>query len=81
MKNKYTIHDGEEFREVEMTEEEWHEFNGTPSIVRRFEAYEDIGIQLNYLYDDIDAGLLGAKAKTGAFYQHIKSIKSRFPKS
>jgi hypothetical protein len=33
------------------------------------------------LYRDIDAGKLGADAKTGEWYLHIKSVKDNNPKS
>jgi hypothetical protein len=47
---------------------------------QRVEQYGQIGNQLNLLWDDIDAGLLGDKAKTGAWYLHIKSIKTEIKK-
>lgn len=40
----------------------------------------DIGGQLGMLFDDIEAGLFGAKAKTGKFYAYIKAIKEQYPK-
>lgn len=46
---------------------------------RRYSAY-DIGTQLNYLFDDIEAGLFGEEAKTGKFYNYIVELKTRFPK-
>lgn len=45
----------------------------------RFKTY-NINEQLGMLYDDIDAGLFGAKAKTGKFYEYIKTVKQQYPK-
>lgn len=42
---------------------------------KRQDAYPPIGEQLDKLFHDIDAGLLGADAKTGQFYEAIKSVK------
>lgn len=42
---------------------------------QRQEKYGNIGEQLNLLFDDIEAGLFGDRAKTGQWYNHIKSIK------
>lgn len=39
-----------------------------------------LSVQLEKLYDDINAGLFGAKAKTGEFYTYIKGIKDAIPK-
>ena len=41
---------------------------------------QGLGIQLEKLYDDIDAGKFGADAKTGQFYTFIKTIKDNNPK-
>ena len=46
---------------------------------RRF-AYGKLTQQLDSLWHDIDAGLLGALAKTGEFYTSISSVKQEFPK-
>ena len=39
-----------------------------------------LSIQLEKLYDDIDAGLFGEDVKTGEFYTYIKGIKNDIPK-
>lgn len=36
--------------------------------------------QLEKLWDDIDAGLFGADAKTGAFYTFVAGVKAANPK-
>ena len=43
--------------------------------------YPDIGEQLDTLYKDIDAGKLGADAKTGDWYTTIKTVKDEHPKN
>jgi hypothetical protein len=48
--------------------------------VERERDYGHFGQQLNLLWDDIDQGLLGPQAKTGKWYQQIKSIKENNPK-
>jgi len=35
--------------------------------------------QLDLLYHDIDAGKLGADAKTGTFYLARKAVKDKYP--
>lgn len=40
----------------------------------------DFSLQLEKLWDDIDAGKLGSDAKTGDFYNFIKDIKTANPK-
>jgi hypothetical protein len=47
---------------------------------RRLYAY-DIEQQLNFLYDDIQAGLFGEAAKSGKLATYVAGIKSQFPKS
>ena len=37
-------------------------------------------IQLEKLWDDIDAGKFGETAKTGQFYTYVKNIKEKHPK-
>ena len=37
-------------------------------------------IELEKLWDDIDAGKFGEAAKTGQFYTYVKSIKEKHPK-
>jgi hypothetical protein len=50
-----------------------------PSTRRRY-AY-DIEEQLNFLYDDIQAGAFGEAAKSGKFASYVAGIKDQFPKS
>lgn len=50
-----------------------------PPSIKRMLAYH-VGEQLNFLYDDIQAGLFGEEAKTGQFAQYVKRIKNEFPK-
>jgi len=49
-------------------------------IIKRMKAY-DVNQQLNFLYDDIEAGLFGEAAKTGKFYQLIQQVKQDIPKN
>ena len=44
-------------------------------------AYPDVGEQLDQLFWDIDAGKLGADAKTGDWYLAVKKVKDDFPKN
>ena len=37
-------------------------------------------VELERLWDDIDAGKFGEAAKTGKFYTDVKTIKNKFPK-
>jgi len=39
-----------------------------------------LSIQLEKLYDDVNAGLFGEDAKTGEFYTYINNIKDSIPK-
>lgn len=48
--------------------------------IARSKTYLTLGDQLDLLFKDIDAGLFGESAKTGQFYQAIKSVKDQFPK-
>jgi len=48
------------------------------NMARRMQEYK-IGQQLNYLYDDIEAGLFGEAAKTGKFVAFLSDIKSKLP--
>ena len=55
------------------------------ALSKRVHAYfsEDIqglSLQLEKIYDDIDAGKFGEDAKTGQFYKFIKDIKQKYPK-
>lgn len=47
---------------------------------RRRMEYGFIEEQLDMLFKDIENGLFGEAAKTGAFYTYIKSIKDSHPK-
>lgn len=47
---------------------------------KRAAYYEKLALQLDKLYHDIDAGKLGADAKTGNFYLGRKAVKDKFPK-
>lgn len=47
---------------------------------KRQQMYGQIGSQLDLLFDDIEAGLFGEQAKTGKWYNHIKSVKSNIEK-
>ena len=37
-------------------------------------------VELERLWDDIDAGKFGEAAKTGKFYTDVKAIKEKYPK-
>ena len=43
-------------------------------------GYPDISDQLDKLWHDIDDGKLGADAKTGAWYNAVKTVKTNIPK-
>lgn len=45
--------------------------------VRKYDSYHG---QLDMLWHDINNGLFGDNAKTGEWYQYIKSIKDQHPK-
>ena len=45
----------------------------------RVVAYGDPGVQLSYLWKDIDAGLFGDAAKESKFYLHCKQVKEERP--
>tara|TARA_B100001989_G_C24513783_1_gene451968 strand:- start:572 stop:952 length:381 start_codon:yes stop_codon:yes gene_type:complete len=47
----------------------------------RIAQYDTINEQLDILWHDIDAGKLGADAKTGAWYTSVKKVKDDNPKS
>jgi len=49
-------------------------------LAERKNKYKDFDVQLENLWDDINDGLLGEDAKTGKFYNYIKSIKEQYPK-
>ena len=46
----------------------------------RKREYAIIGDQLDMLFKDIDAGLLGEDAKTGSWYLAVKEVKDNNPK-
>jgi hypothetical protein len=43
-------------------------------------TYPKITNQLDLLWHDIDQGLLGEAAKTGAWYQSVNAVKQQYPK-
>lgn len=51
-----------------------------PHDVARTKLYPTLADQLDMLFKDIDAGLLGDDAKTGQFYTTIKAVKETHPK-
>lgn len=57
-----------------------NEMHAQDDDTRRKYAY-DLCQQLNYLYDDIQAGLFGETAKTGKFVEYLLEVKAQFPKS
>ena len=65
---------------VEVAAEDLDTVLGVPAVVKRVREY-DIGWQLNYLYDDVKAGLFGEAAKTGQFATFLESIKDKYPKT
>lgn len=56
----------------------FHELNSWRN--ERIRQYGSIQDQLDSLFDDIEAGLFGEQAKTGKWYNHIKSVKSNIEK-
>lgn len=42
--------------------------------------YGEISIQLDMLFHDINNGLFGENAKEGTWYNHIKSVKEKYPR-
>lgn len=46
----------------------------------REKEYGVMQVQLNMLFDDIEAGKFGETAKTGSWYLHIKSVKDSITK-
>ena len=46
----------------------------------RKREHSTIGDQLDMLFKDIDAGLLGEDAKTGSWYLAVKEVKDNNPK-
>lgn len=47
---------------------------------RRRMEYQRLEEQLGMIFKDIEKGLFGENAKTGAFFTHIKDIKDKEPK-
>jgi len=45
----------------------------------RQQVYDNLGQQLNLLYDDIQAGMFGDAARTGAFATYLKDLKDQWP--
>ena len=54
--------------------------SGATVSTKRAKYYDMLSEQLDKLYHDIDAGKLGADAKTGNFYLSRKAVKDKFPK-
>jgi hypothetical protein len=48
--------------------------------IAREKLYAKLADQLDMLFKDIEAGLLGEEAKTGEFYTAIKTVKDAHPK-
>jgi hypothetical protein len=42
--------------------------------------YGELNIQLDMLFHDINNGIFGDAAKTGTWFNHVKSIKEKYPK-
>jgi hypothetical protein len=51
-----------------------------PYDAQRQNNFPTTGDQLDLLWHDIDAGLLGEPAKTGSWYLAVKAVKDEFPK-
>jgi hypothetical protein len=49
--------------------------------ILRKPEYGELNAQLDMLFHDIDNGLFGDNAKTGTWYNHIKTIKTKYPKT
>tara|TARA_X000001382_G_scaffold121769_1_gene104297 strand:- start:685 stop:864 length:180 start_codon:yes stop_codon:yes gene_type:complete len=47
---------------------------------KRRNYYPNLLDQLDALWHDIDAGKLGADAKTGTWYVALKAVKDKYPK-
>lgn len=43
--------------------------------------YGELNIQLDMLFHDINNGIFGDDAKTGTWFNHVKSIKEKYPKT
>lgn len=43
--------------------------------------YGEINNQLDKLYHDINNGLFGENAKTGTWFNHVKNVKEKYPKT
>jgi hypothetical protein len=43
--------------------------------------YGEINVQLDMLFHDVNNGLFGDNAKTGTWFNHVKSIKEKYPKN
>tara|TARA_B100001093_G_C26734461_1_gene973771 strand:+ start:1161 stop:1346 length:186 start_codon:yes stop_codon:yes gene_type:complete len=54
--------------------------SGATVSTKRAKYYDMLSEQLDKLYHDIDAGKLGADAKTGNFYLGRKAVKDKYPK-
>ena len=73
--------------EYDSTAEEGSQITAKPpftpdyTILRREEGYNNIADQLDQLWHDIDNGKFGEDAKTGIWYNGIKSTKAAYPKT
>jgi hypothetical protein len=47
--------------------------------IHRQDVYNNLGEQLNLLYDDIQAGVFGDAARTGRFATYLKDLKDQWP--
>ena len=66
--------------EIVEVEGDINELLNVPYTVKRLRSY-NLYQQLDYLYNDIQAGLFGDAAKSGQFCQYIESIKEAYPKA
>lgn len=70
----YTENGPFDFSRIDPRKIEW-----THDIARE-KLYAKLADQLDMLFKDMDAGLLGESAKTGQFYLAIKTVKDTHPK-
>lgn len=78
--NKHYAFDKELGQIVEVKEQDIEKYHPTTNTMRRFREYQNLMVQLNYLYDDIMSGKFGEDAKTGKFVAHLNAIKLKYPK-
>tara|TARA_A100001515_G_scaffold120524_1_gene103503 strand:- start:27 stop:371 length:345 start_codon:yes stop_codon:yes gene_type:complete len=72
----------EEEYDIAVTKQGKRKFNAQENNYKMARAlsYPQLAEQLDKLYHDIDAGLLGEDAKTGSLYLAIKEVKDNNPK-